>query len=97
MWRDADEMLAAVEKAAATFKANDFSVLLVNGEKDRPDAFSTLAERMADLGIEHQVSILPDTPHNLGLHYARSGSEMMDFLGAGLRACAGNKPIQGTK
>jgi len=95
--RNAEEMLAVVGEAAVTLKSNNFSFLLVNGEKDRPDAFSALAEKMAELGIKHQVTILPETPHNLGLYYARNGTEMMDFLGAKLKEGAGKKPIQRAK
>ena len=39
MWRGADELLAAAEKGAEMLKNNDYAVLLINGDKDRPEAF----------------------------------------------------------
>jgi endo-1,4-beta-xylanase len=88
MWRDAEEMLAAVEPAAETLKASDFGVLLVNGGQDHPDAFTRLAEKMAAAGVRHQIEVLPDTPHNLGLYYEKNGDRMMKFLGDGLKSRA---------
>ncbi|HYW78131.1 MAG TPA: alpha/beta hydrolase-fold protein [Thermoguttaceae bacterium] len=85
MWRGADALLAAAEKGADTLKGNAFSILLVNGDKDRPDAFTPLAEKLTQLKVEHQVVVLPDTPHNLGLYYQRAGDTMAQFLGKGLK------------
>ncbi len=97
MWRGAEEMIAAVEKAAGTLKANDFAVLLVNGDQDSPDAFSRLAEKMAGLGIRHQVTILPNTPHNLGLYYERNSDRMMKFLGDGLKSRGEQEVVHGNQ
>lgn len=81
MWRDADKTLAAAEKGAATLRDNNYAVLLINGDKDRPDAFKTLAEKLNLLDIQHEVEVLKDTPHRLGLYYERAGEKMADFLG----------------
>jgi endo-1,4-beta-xylanase len=85
MWREADALLSATERNAGTLKRIGYSVLLVNGEKDRPDAFKPLAEKLTTLKIPHEVVVLPDTPHNLGLYYQRAGATMIEFLGKGLK------------
>ena len=85
MWREADALLAEGERSAGTLKRNGFSVLLVNGEKDRPEAFKPLAEKLTSLKIRHEVVVLPDTSHNLGLYYQRAGGSMMQFLGKALK------------
>ena len=58
---------------------------LINGDRDRPDAFKPLAQKLSELKIPHEVVVLPDTPHNLGLYYQRAGSKMAEFLGKQLR------------
>ena len=78
-------MLAATEKDAETLKANGYRVLMVNGDKDRPDAYKPLAEKLSALQIPHEVVVLPDTPHNLGLYYERAGETMTQFLGKALK------------
>ncbi len=85
LWREADALLEAADRNAGLLKSNRFSVLLVNGEKGRPDAFKPLAEKLTRQQIPHEVVILPDTPHNLGLYYQRAGRTMTQFLGKGLR------------
>jgi len=85
MWRGADEILASADKDADTLRANNYAALLVNGDQDRPDAFQSLAEKLGGLQIPHEVIVLPDTPHNLGLYYERAGQQMTQFLGKHLR------------
>jgi endo-1,4-beta-xylanase len=58
MWRDAEELLAAVEKAAEPLKAGNFSMLLVNGDKDGPDAFSRLAEVLTASALLYELDEL---------------------------------------
>lgn len=88
LWRDADQLVEAAGKAAATFKANGFGFLLVNGEKDRPDAYKALTEKLTELHIPYEVTVIPDTPHNLGLYYERNARQMMQFIGNRLKAAA---------
>jgi endo-1,4-beta-xylanase len=85
MWRGADAILAAAEKGADTLRANAYAALLINGDRDRPDAFKPLAQKLGELKIPHEIVVLPDTPHNLGLYHQRSGSKMVEFLGKHLR------------
>jgi len=85
MWRDGEALLAATEHNAGTLKRFRYSVLLVNGEKDHPDAYKPLAQKMDTVGISHEVVVLPDTPHNLGLYYGRAGDKMLRFLGKSLK------------
>ena len=85
MWRDGDAILTAAGKGAHTLKDNAYAVLLINGDRDRPDAFESLVQKLSELEIPHEVVVLPDTPHNLGLYYQRSGSKMAQFLGKHLR------------
>ena len=37
------------------------------------------------LKIPHEIVVLPDTPHHLGLDYQRAGKKMTEFLGRRLR------------
>lgn len=85
LWRGADDTLAAADKGVDVLKANGFAALLINGDQDRPDAFETLARKLSALEIDHEVVVLPETPHNLGLYYRRSGARMVRFLGEQLR------------
>jgi len=90
MWRDADEILAAAESGADTLRANAYDALLINGAQDRPDAYEPLAQKLDKLKIPHEMVILPDTPHNLGLYYELSGDRMAEFLGKHLNKAADN-------
>lgn len=85
MWRDADAILAAAVSGADTLRKNEYAALLVNGDRDRPDAFESLARKLAELKIPHEVVVLQDTPHNLGLYYQRAGKTMTQFLGKHLQ------------
>ncbi|MEZ5326938.1 MAG: non-reducing end alpha-L-arabinofuranosidase family hydrolase [Verrucomicrobiales bacterium] len=75
--KGSDDLLAATEH----LKNKNFSFLLVNGDKDRPDAYNELTVKLAALGVPHKVTVLKDTPHNLGLYYKLGGDEMVEFLG----------------
>ena len=75
----------AVEASAETLRGNNCGVLLINGEQDRPDAFTRLAEKLAALGVRHQIEVLPETPHNLGLYHEKNGEGMLKFLDEGLK------------
>jgi len=85
MWRDADAILAAAESGSATLRQNAYAALLINGDKDRPDAFDRLAHVFSELKIPHEVVVLKDTPHNLRLYYQRAGKTMTQFLGKHLQ------------
>ena len=76
-----EQMAAAIEKAVPVWKKKGFGFFLVNGDNDRPDAFKDFATILNANGIDHEVLILPDTKHNLGLYYERSASKMLAFLG----------------
>ncbi len=85
LWRDAEALLEAAESGAETLRRNSYTALLVNGSDDRPDAFKPLAEKLAALKITHEVVVLPDTNHNLGLYYERAGEKLVAFLGKSLK------------
>lgn len=85
MWRGADAILAAAEEGADTLRGHKYAALLVNGDQDRPDAFEALARKLSDLKILHEVVVVQETPHNLGLYYERAGERMTAFLGQQLR------------
>ena len=85
MWRDGDAILAVAAGGAETLRDNGYAALLVNGDRDRPDAFKSLAEKFTELKIPHEVVVLPETPHNLGLYYQRAGTKMTQFLGKQLQ------------
>lgn len=73
----AGELLAATPN----LKDKDFAFLFVNGDKDRPEAYQSLTDKLAKENIPHKVTMLEDTPHNLGLYYKLGGDEMAEFLG----------------
>ncbi len=79
--RGSDEIMAAIDKALPIWKKNNYGFFLVNGDNDRPDAFTDFAKTLNENGIENEVLILPDTRHNLGLYYERSVSKLLAFLG----------------
>ncbi len=85
MWQDADAIVAAAESGAQTLRDNAYAALLINGDRDRPDAYKLLVQKLSELKIPYEVVVLPDTPHNLGLYYERAGKKMTQFLGKHLR------------
>lgn len=85
MWRDADALLTAAADGAETLREKDYAALLINGDEDRPDAFTSIAEKFTTLKVPHEIIVLEDTPHNLGLYYERSGEKMARFLGERLQ------------
>ena len=80
-----EDMAAAIEKAMPVWKANGFGFFLVNGDNDRPEAFTSFATTLRAAGVEAEVLILPDTKHNLGLYYERSVGKLLAFLGRHLQ------------
>jgi enterochelin esterase-like enzyme len=85
MFGGPDVILEAAKSNADALRKNNFALLLVNGDNDRPDAFATLAETMKSLQIPCEVVVLKDTNHNLGLYYDRAGTRMAEFLGKQLK------------
>ena len=85
MFGGADPFVDAATANADALQKNSFAMLLINGDNDRPEAFATLAETMKTLRIPHEVVILKDTNHNLGLYYDRAGKRMAEFLGRQLK------------
>lgn len=83
-------LLPAAKANAAILKKNHFVALLINGDKDRPDAFKLLAETLEPLGVDHTVVVLEDTQHNLGQYHSKSGAAMAKFIGDRLKRAAVN-------
>jgi enterochelin esterase-like enzyme len=75
------ELDASINKAIPVWKKNNFGFFMVNGDSDRPEAFEEFAKTLKKEGIDHEVLILPDTKHNLGHYYERSGNKLLQFLG----------------
>lgn len=73
------------EKNAEALKKRGFGLLLINGEKDRPDAFKSLAQKLDTVGVANQIVILPGLEHNLGRYYELSYDQVMKFLGDHLK------------
>lgn len=79
------ELEPVLEKNAALLKKRGFAMLLINGSKDRPDAFKPLAAKCAALGVAAAVVTLPNVTHDLGSYYQQSNDQVMKFLGDRLR------------
>jgi predicted peptidase len=75
----------AIEKALPVWKKNRFGFFMVNGDKDRPEAFVEFAGKLSSAGIKNEVLILYDTEHNLGHYYERSALKMIAFIGKHLK------------
>ena len=76
---------AAVAKSAPVLKQRKVGFLLINGEKDRPAAFASLAKQLEAGGVENTIVIHPDLAHDLGRYYALSNDKLMKFLGDHLK------------
>ena len=82
-WRGSGEdspLLPAATSGAETLTANDFALLTINGDQDRPEGFAPLSRVLKPLNIPHKVVTLTNTKHNLGHYYERSGDTMLAFL-----------------
>jgi enterochelin esterase-like enzyme len=86
LWGMEDSIVATVTANESQLKTSGYAALLVNGDRDRPKAFQLLTDKFTASGITHEVVVLKDTPHNLGLYYERAGDRMTRFLGARLKA-----------
>lgn len=87
-------LLPAASVNATTLLKNEFSALLINGDKDRPEAFKLLDERFQRLNIPNKTVVLEDTRHNLGLYHRKSGDVMIEFLGRQLNRSRSGRPIE---
>lgn len=82
---NANNFQQSIENAIPVWKKNKYGFFLVNGDKDRPEAFKDFSALLDKQRIENEVLILPDTNHNLGLYYERSVSQLLAFLGKHLK------------
>jgi predicted alpha/beta superfamily hydrolase len=80
-----EDITAAIERALPVWKKSNFGFFFVNGDDDRPTAFESFSATLNENGIENEVLILPDTPHNLGLYYERSVAKLLTFIGNHLK------------
>ncbi|PPL03644.1 ChbG/HpnK family deacetylase [Parapedobacter indicus] len=78
------ELKDRVETALPVWKQRGFGFYLVNGDKDRPEAFREFAKMLASAGVDHRVRLLDDTGHNLGHYFDRSLAELLVFVGGHL-------------
>lgn len=79
---------SGVDDAATWFEQNGTAVLqsglevaLVVGELDTRgvNASTAVADRLTQLGIPHQLQIVPDVPHNFGQLYNQIGLQALQF------------------
>ncbi|MFB2117781.1 ChbG/HpnK family deacetylase [Parapedobacter sp. 2B3] len=82
---EGDELEQALIQALPLWKQRGFGFFLVNGDNDRPQAFSAFSERLSDAGVDHQRLVLEDTAHNLGHYYERSVNPLLLFVGKHLK------------
>ncbi|MCA9060276.1 MAG: hypothetical protein KDA85_17325, partial [Planctomycetaceae bacterium] len=73
-------LLSLAKDHAEKLKRQQFALITINGDQDRPQAFLLLQETFRDLGIRHETVILDDTDHNLGKYYERGGDLLIEFL-----------------
>ena len=73
-------LLPLAKENADKLKENQFALLTVNGDQDRPQAFGPLQSAFKDLGMPHRAIVLDNTNHNLGKYYERAGDSMIEFL-----------------
>lgn len=73
-------LLAVAKDNADKLQANHYSLLTINGDQDRPDAFKPLKTVFDELKIPHQVIVLKDTNHNLGKYHKETSGTMLEFL-----------------
>jgi enterochelin esterase-like enzyme len=84
--RGGDTRLANAAAAnAKTLKKNGVAIMQIKGDRDHPKGNQEFAKHLDKLAITHELIILKDTPHNLGLYYKRSSEQMMRFLARHLR------------
>ncbi|HWK57788.1 MAG TPA: ChbG/HpnK family deacetylase [Parapedobacter sp.] len=76
-----DELERAVARALPSWKHRGFGFFLVNGDQDRPQAFSAFAKKLSNAGVDHHLLVLEDTAHNLGHYYERSVNQLLFFVG----------------
>jgi len=76
-----EETSREIADAIPVWEKNKFGFFMVNGDNDHPEAFKNFSEILDNEKISHQVLILPDTNHNLGLYYERSVDQLLAFLG----------------
>lgn len=69
-----------VNQALPLWKQRDVGFFMVNGDKDRPQAFNAFADMLRDAGVDHKLVVLNDTGHNLGHYYERAVSELLAFV-----------------
>lgn len=80
-------LLPLAKQNADKLKTNGYSLITINGDQDRPDAFKPLQDLLKENGISHRSIVLTDTKHNLGKYYERAGDTMIKFLAS----CLGGK------
>jgi len=80
-----DELTQAISAAIPIWKKSKFRFFMVNGDNDRPEAFTSFSELLNKEGIVNKLVILPDTKHNLGLYYERSVIQLISFIGENLK------------
>lgn len=75
-----EELKQQVETSLHAWKQRDVGFFLVNGDKDRPQAFNEFVKMLTSVGIDHQQRVLDDTAHNLGHYFDRSLRELLAFV-----------------
>lgn len=75
-----EELKQQVETSLHVWKQQDFGFYLVNGDKDRPQAFNEFAKMLTSIGVDHRLRVLDGTGHNLGHYFDRSLPELLAFV-----------------
>ena len=84
-----EEALAAVDRNHAQLWTNGYAALLVNGNQNFLNAHAPLVKLLSERKIRHDLVVLKDTPHNLGLSYERTNEQMTRFIGTQLKQYQG--------
>lgn len=83
-WAEDPDATAAVDAKLPKLAERGWGLFAVNGDRDRPDAFRDLAERLKTVGIGFASLALPDTGHDLGRYHELGLPSALKFLTARL-------------
>lgn len=80
MWPGENHIIKSVHKNADKLRDHDVEYLLINGDSDRPDAFSAFDAALKKEHIKHRIHVLENQNHDLGKYLKRTGDYVGEML-----------------